>query len=98
VGTKPLPRRHHQIPTTERPLWKASTILLLSESPSRFLVEVAPEQREAFEAHMRSYSINDVACIGLVEAAERFIVRHGEETLIDLSIEALQQAWKGGQA
>jgi phosphoribosylformylglycinamidine synthase len=79
-------------------LWKASMILLLSESPSRFLVEVAPEQREAFEAHMRSYSINDVACIGLVEAAERFIVRHGEETLIDLSIEALQQAWKGGQA
>jgi hypothetical protein len=30
--------------------------------------------------------------------AERFLVRHGEETLIDLPIVALQQAWKGGQA
>jgi phosphoribosylformylglycinamidine synthase subunit PurSL len=69
----------------------------LSESPSRFLVEVAPEQREAFEAHMRSYGINDVACIGQVTAVERFVVRHGEETLIDLPIETLQQAWKGGQ-
>jgi phosphoribosylformylglycinamidine synthase len=98
TGPKPLPRQHHHIPPPERPLWQVNTILLLSESPSRFLVEVAPEQREAFEAHMRSYGINDVTCIGLVEAAERFIVRHGEETLIDLSIEALQQAWKGGQA
>src|SRR5256714_2497346 len=77
--------------------WNANTILLLSESPSRFLVEVAPEQREAFEAHMRSYGMNDVACIGLVTAAERFVVRYGEETLIDLPIETLQQAWKGGQ-
>ena len=98
TGAKPLPSGHHQIPTPERPPWEANTILLLSESPSRFLVEVAPEQREAFEAHMRSYNINDVACIGLVTAAERFIIRHGEETLIDLPIEALQQAWKGGQA
>ena len=79
------------------PLGGANTILLLSESPSRFLVEVAPEQREAFEAHMRSYGMNDVACIGLVTAAERFVVRYGEETLIDLPIETLQQAWKGGQ-
>jgi len=97
TGTKPLPRRHHQIPTPERPLGGANTILLLSESPSRFLVEVAPEQREAFEAHMRSYGMNDVACIGLVTAAERFVVRYSEETLIDLPIETLQQAWKGGQ-
>ena len=76
-----------------------STILLFSESPSRFLVEVAPLQQEAFEAHMRLYGINDVSCIGLVTGeAERFLVRHGEETLIDLPIVALQQAWKGGQA
>ena len=99
-----------------------STILLFSESPSRFLVEVAPVQQEAFEAHMRLYGINDVSCIGLVTGegsvypaersgadiaigegyregeAERFLVRHGEETLIDLPIVALQQAWKGGQA
>jgi phosphoribosylformylglycinamidine synthase subunit PurSL len=102
-----------------------STILLFSESPSRFLVEVAPVQQEAFEAHMRLYGINDVSCIGLVTGegsvdrgsgermssvadiamgegyregeAERFLVRHGEETLIDLPIVALQQAWKGGQ-
>ena len=30
--------------------------------------------------------------------AERFLVRHGEETLIDLPIVALQQAWKGDQS
>ena len=76
-----------------------STILLFSESPSRFLVEVATEQQEAFEAHMRLSGVSAVSCIGLVTGeAERFLVRHGEEILIDLPIVALQQAWKGEQA
>src|SRR5260370_11223959 len=70
------------------------TVLLLSESSSRFLLEVAPEQREAFEAHMRSHGVQDIACIGVVTSTSHFTVRSGEQVLIDLTVADLQQAWK----
>src|SRR5579859_7996993 len=41
-------------------------LLLFSESASRFLLEVAPEQRSSFEAHMHSHGVQDIACIGVV--------------------------------
>nr|BBH94198.1 phosphoribosylformylglycinamidine synthase subunit PurL [Thermogemmatispora argillosa] len=72
-----------------------STILLFSESPSRFLVEVAPGQREAFEAHMRAGGVTALAALGHVTASGRFVIKQGTETLIDLSIAELQAAWKG---
>ncbi|WP_223258338.1 phosphoribosylformylglycinamidine synthase subunit PurL [Thermogemmatispora tikiterensis] len=70
-------------------------VLLFSESPSRFLVEVAPSQREAFEAHMRAGGVTALAALGHVTASGRFVIKHGAETLIDLSIAELQAAWKG---
>jgi phosphoribosylformylglycinamidine synthase II len=76
-----------------------NTILLFSESASRFLVEVSPEQRDAFEAHWSSWHpqgapVQDVAYIGTVTDADRFIVRNGEQELIDIPVTQLQQAWK----
>jgi phosphoribosylformylglycinamidine synthase len=78
----------------------SSTIALFSESPSRFLVEVAPHQKKAFEKYMRRYNLveNDVTYIGNVSDTGRFTVSNGDNMLIDLPIEDLQQAWKGGQA
>jgi phosphoribosylformylglycinamidine synthase len=72
-----------------------NTILLFSESPSRFLIEVSPEQRHAFESFMQACNIQDLACIGIVTTTDRFIVRNGEQTLIDLAVDQLQAAWKG---
>jgi len=71
-----------------------NTLLLFSESASRFLVEIAPEQHTAFEAHMRSHGVQDIACIGVVAPTGRFIVRGGEQVLIDLTVADLQEAWK----
>jgi len=93
-----------------------NTILLFSESASRFLVEVSPGQRDAFEAHMQAHNMQDVTCIGTVTAPTKdlyallisppasslrplrgatFIVRNGEQVLIDIPVTQLQQAWKG---
>ncbi|MBV9229547.1 MAG: phosphoribosylformylglycinamidine synthase subunit PurL, partial [Chloroflexi bacterium] len=73
-------------------------VQLFSESPSRFIVEVAPEQLGAFEKHMRASEVKDLTFIGTVTNTARFIVRNGEEELINLSVAELQEAWKGGQA
>ncbi len=72
-----------------------ATHLLFSETASRFLVEIAPEQQDRFEEHMRSQGVQDFACIGEVTGTGRFSVEHGTQTLIDLPIAALQTAWKG---
>ncbi|WP_165423511.1 phosphoribosylformylglycinamidine synthase subunit PurL [Ktedonosporobacter rubrisoli] len=72
-------------------------VRLFSESPSRFLVEIAPEQLGAFEKHMRTHEIHDIHYVGTVAKTASFIVQDGEEELINLSVEELQEAWKGGQ-
>ncbi|MEO8972390.1 MAG: phosphoribosylformylglycinamidine synthase subunit PurL [Ktedonobacteraceae bacterium] len=69
--------------------------LLFSESPSRFLLEVAPEQQTAFEEYLLDTGIQDFAQIGTVTDAQRFVIRHRKETLIELPVDDLQRAWKG---
>jgi len=86
----------HDIPVLHANL--IDTLLLFSESASRFLVEVAPQQRDAFEAHMRSQGGQDIACIGVVAPTGRFTVRGGERVLIDLTVADLQEAWIGEEA
>jgi len=78
----------------------SSTIALFSESPSRFLVEVVPQQKKAFEKYMRRHNVDehDATYIGNVSDTGRFTVSNGDNMLIDLPIEDLQQAWKGGRA
>ena len=72
-----------------------NTILLFSESASRFLVEISPEQQHAFEAYMRNHGIYDFACIGVVNNTDRFIIQNANQSLIDLSVHELQSAWQG---
>ena len=74
-----------------------NTILLFSESASRFLVEIAPQQQAAFEAHLHANGVQNFACIGNVTGTGRFILQNGEQVLIDLPVSELQSAWRGGE-
>ncbi len=75
-----------------------NTILLFSESPSRFLVEIAPEQQDAFEAQMQTLGVADFVYLGKVTETERFVIQNGDEILIDLPVGDLQDAWRAEQA
>ena len=72
-----------------------NTILLFSESASRFLVEISPEHQETFEAYMRTHGVNDFTCIGLVNNTERLVIQNASQLLIDLPVNELQAAWQG---
>jgi phosphoribosylformylglycinamidine synthase II len=72
-------------------------VRLFSETPSRFLVEITPEQFGTFEKLMRDADIRDVTYVGNITSSNRFTVRNGEEELINLGVDELQEAWKGGQ-
>jgi phosphoribosylformylglycinamidine synthase len=72
----------------------SNTILLFSESASRFLVEVSPEHQDDFEGHLRTHGVQDCACVGVVNDAGRFLVQCADRVLIDLSVEELQDAWR----
>ncbi len=73
-------------------------VRLFSESASRFLVEIAPEQLGAFEKHMHANGIEDLTYIGTVAQSDRFIIQDGGEELINLGVAELQEAWKGENA
>ncbi len=90
----------HQIQATNAPMSQdgVNVVRLFSETASRFLVEITPEQFGAFELHMRKHGVQDVTYVGRVSNRSRFIVRDGEEELINLHVADLQEAWKGGQA
>jgi phosphoribosylformylglycinamidine synthase subunit PurSL len=72
-------------------------VRLFSESPSRFLVEVAPERLGTFEKHMRTQGIEDITYIGTVINNADFIVQDGDKELMKLHLDELQDAWNGGQ-
>jgi phosphoribosylformylglycinamidine synthase len=75
-----------------------NTVRLFSESPSRFIVEIAPEQWGSFEKHMRFSGVTDVTYIGTVTNTETFVVHEGSDTVIDVNIQDLRQAFEGTQA
>ena len=75
-----------------------NTILLFSESASRFLVEISPENQVAFEAYMRTNGVYGFTCIGVVNDTERFVIQNTNQLLIDLPVNELQAAWQGGEA
>jgi phosphoribosylformylglycinamidine synthase len=99
----------HQIQPAGSPLIQDAVeiIRLFSESASRFLVEVTPEQWGAFEKHMRTRGVQDVIFVGTVTNTGQFIVRDADIELIHVNLEELQEAfltdylssrtWKGGQ-
>ena len=67
------------------------TILLFSESNTRFLCEVDPQRENAFVSLM-----GGVACarIGEVQSAGRLRMKSHGETLIDAEFTALKEAWQ----
>lgn len=84
----------HDLPINET----NATTLLFSESASRFLVEVAPEQQAAFEQFLSERQVQRFALLGAVSADERLVIRYNEQALIDVPVADLQAAWKGEQA
>lgn len=67
-------------------------VLLFSESAGRFIVTVAPENREHFEKMFKGLAW---ACIGIVTAQPDFIVTGlDNRTLIQVAVQDLKVAWK----
>jgi phosphoribosylformylglycinamidine synthase len=64
---------------------------LFSESNSRFLCEVEPQNREKFWA---LFPTNTVAEIGLVTESSQVKITDGAETLVCESLAALKQSWQ----
>ena len=65
--------------------------ILFSETPSRFVVTIPPENKEKFENVIKT----DFACIGRVTKNPRFIVKGiNGEIVINSNIEELKKAWK----
>jgi phosphoribosylformylglycinamidine synthase II len=71
---------------------------LFSETASRFLVEVTPEQLGAFERYMREHGVAEVFRVGQVTNTSRVSIQSSGDEFIDVDIDELQAAWKGGKA
>jgi phosphoribosylformylglycinamidine synthase len=95
-----LEQTPHEIITLEEDTYSSddfNTILLFSESASRFLVEVSPEHQHAFETYMRTHGVYHFACVGTVNNTERFVIHNTNRLLIDLHVTELQAAWQGAR-
>jgi len=68
--------------------------MLYSESPSRFVVSVAPENKENFEAIME----DDAFFLGKVSKNAKMLVRKDEREIIDILLDDLLATWKMGLA
>jgi phosphoribosylformylglycinamidine synthase len=64
---------------------------LFSESNSRFVCEVEPTNREAFE---RAMPAGLFACIGSVEATPRLQITSGTQTVLNEDIFELKRIWQ----
>lgn len=65
------------------------SVRLYSESCTRFLLEVAPENLDDLCARLDGFPCFD---LGQVTAAPRLVLRSGDTTLADLDIESLRAA------
>ena len=64
---------------------------LFSESNTRFVVEVLPEQKAAFE---EQFSDLPLTLLGTVDAALALTITSGDENVIDAPIDQLKNAWQ----
>ncbi|WP_285768679.1 phosphoribosylformylglycinamidine synthase subunit PurL [Peribacillus sp. SI8-4] len=64
---------------------------LFSETQSRFLLSIKPENKEAFEA-----LVEDAVCIGSVTEDRKLVVTSGNDgPVLEADVNELQTAWKG---
>jgi len=66
-------------------------IRLFSESNSRFVVEVTPDNQAKFESAFKDVS---VAHLGKTTAGDSVLVSNGSETLLSESLEKLKSVWQ----
>jgi len=66
--------------------------LLFSESHSRFVVTIRPENRGRFDALMQG------CCefLGEVSSTDRLVINHAGRTVIDLELQKIVDAWSNG--
>jgi len=69
----------------------ASEAMLFSESPGRFVVEIAEEDAHRFE---ELFAALPWTLIGCVTRNARFAVQQGNSTVLDLTVEQLDSAWR----
>ena len=86
-----------RVPTTELDAgYDPLATRLFSESCTRFLVEVQPEDAEAFEAHFHGL---DCARVGAVTAEPRLVLAGLDGAPVaELELDALRAAHQGGVA
>jgi len=65
--------------------------LLFSESQSRLLVTIRPEDRERFEGF---FSGKDVACIGTVRDDQKIVFKDGNRTVCEVQCDEAKRAWQ----
>jgi phosphoribosylformylglycinamidine synthase len=65
--------------------------LLFSETPGRFIVTVAPENRHDFESVLKGHKFS---CIGEVTGDRVFSLSHGSRKLASVFVRDLKSAWK----
>ena len=65
--------------------------ILFCETPSRFLVSVAPEKADEFEETMAG---SVFAEIGTVDDADGFRITRGGKTVVNLNLSEIETAWK----
>lgn len=63
---------------------------LFSETQSRFLLSINPENQASFEA-----LVEDAICIGSVTADNKLVVATSDSKVLEADVEDLQTAWKG---
>ena len=78
------------IPTGEE--IAADDYLLFSESNSRFIVEVEPQHRDAYENHMAGVPIG---CLGAVTDTPEFVIKgRAGHRIVETSIDILKSEWQ----
>ena len=63
---------------------------LFSETQSRFLLSINPDNQASFEA-----LVEDAICIGSVSADNKLVVATSDSKVLEADVEDLQTAWKG---
>ena len=70
----------------------ADDYLLFSESNSRFIVEIEPQHRQAYENHMAGVPIG---CLGTVTDIPEFVIMgKNNHRIVDTPIDTLKSAWQ----
>ncbi|TWU34400.1 phosphoribosylformylglycinamidine synthase subunit PurL [Novipirellula artificiosorum] len=70
----------------------SATEILFSESNTRFLCEVTPENATAFERHFSESGVT-ARRLGTIESIENLVVRSADQTLLNVELKTAKQAW-----